>query len=393
MTKSKPLKINIRKVRSRHIAPNAEKELWARAAGRCQFSGCNRILYASPVTQERVNLSQVAHIYSFSSSGPRGHGPLKNHPGQLNEVGNLMLVCYDCHRKIDQEPNGGRYSADLLRIWKSQHEKRIATVTSVNPGKKTVVVLYGANIGQDSSPLRPQDANWALFPNRYPMTETPISLSMSWEGKDDQPTYWTAEEQNLQTAFERQVRPHIKEAHHFSIFGLAPIPLLVRLGALFTDKIAADVYQLQREPEQTWQWSTKLHTTHYIIKRPRALKHPPALIISLSAAIAHGRATSVLKQRMSLWELTLAAPNNDFLKSRCQLSHFRQAMRRLLTEIVEHHGNLVPLRIFPAMPVAAAVELGRVRMPKAEMPWTIYDYNNKSGVFTETLTIGSRPHE
>ena len=51
-----------KKVLSRHINPTAEKELWAKSAGRCQFNGCNRILYKSPVTQEPVNISEKAHL-------------------------------------------------------------------------------------------------------------------------------------------------------------------------------------------------------------------------------------------------------------------------------------------------------------------------------------------
>jgi len=35
----------------RHIKAQAERELWARAAGRCQFSGCNSLLYRSSVTR------------------------------------------------------------------------------------------------------------------------------------------------------------------------------------------------------------------------------------------------------------------------------------------------------------------------------------------------------
>ena len=47
--------------------------LWGRAAGRCEFAGCNKVLWKSSVTQERVNIAQKAHIYSFSDDGPRGN--------------------------------------------------------------------------------------------------------------------------------------------------------------------------------------------------------------------------------------------------------------------------------------------------------------------------------
>lgn len=65
---------------TRYIKQKVECELWARAAGRCQFNGCNRIVYKSHVTQESVNIAEKAHIYSFSESGSRGHEPSKDNP-------------------------------------------------------------------------------------------------------------------------------------------------------------------------------------------------------------------------------------------------------------------------------------------------------------------------
>src|SRR6266496_1241651 len=110
---------------TRHIKREVERELWVRAAGRCEFNGCNRALYKSPVTQESVNISEKAHIYSFSKGGPRGRGPLAKNKKALNEIGNLLLACHDCHRKIDKNKDGGRYSAELLQQWKQEHERRI----------------------------------------------------------------------------------------------------------------------------------------------------------------------------------------------------------------------------------------------------------------------------
>src|SRR5439155_19829787 len=78
---------------TRHISPSVACELWGRAAGRCEC--CNRLLYKSPLTQERVNISEKAHIYSFSAKGPRGRGPYARNSSGLNNVENLMLVCHD----------------------------------------------------------------------------------------------------------------------------------------------------------------------------------------------------------------------------------------------------------------------------------------------------------
>ncbi|MFA5039622.1 MAG: SAVED domain-containing protein [Candidatus Omnitrophota bacterium] len=375
---------------TRSLKLEVRVQLWARAAGRCEFNNCNRPLYKSPVTQEQGNISEFAHIWSFSEKGPRGWGIFQKTKKQLNELPNLMLLCHDCHKTIDLDKKGERYSAKLLSQWKDEHEQRIAIVAGVDPSKKSHVLLYGANIGDEKSMLQPEHAKEALFPEWYPAEERPFCLSMSWEGKDDQGDYWRTEAKNLEDAFNRQIRPLIEEGNqcHFSIFAFAPMPLMVHLGALMTDKIPAQVYQLHREPYPAWHWLSGPDKFEYQIKAPKSFKNPPVLVISLSDSIAHERILAVLGEEVSIWELTIEKPHNDFLRSKDQLSGYREAIRKLMVEIGRAHGKTAPLSIFPAMPVACAVELGRVRMPKADMPWIFYDQNNKQGRFIKTLEIG-----
>lgn len=375
---------------TRYIKPTVERELWARAAGRCQFSGCNDIVYKSPVTQERVNISQKAHIYSFSENGPRGFGPFVQNKKELNEIGNLMLLCHGCHSKIDRAGNEERYPAALLQAWKAAHEERVRIVTGIAADKKTHVVCYGANIGENVTRLSAIAVMNALFPDWYPETEQPTRLSMTWEGRDHVPEYWSTEERNLSESFNRQIRPLLDagESTHFSVFGLAPMPLLVRLGALFTDKIAVEVYQLHREPHQSWKWQGAPADNGFAIKTPASTRHQPVLLLSLSAAVAHDRVHAVLGTNVSIWEVTVERPNNDFLKSREQLSEFRRTLRRVISDIGEKHGKDTLLSVFPAMPVACAVELGRIRMPKADSKWLMFDYNNALGEFVPTIAIG-----
>lgn len=380
---------------TRYIKPAVERELWARTAGRCQFDGCNRLVLKSPVTQEPVNISEKAHIYSFSKIGSRGWGPFVTNKKQLNEITNLMLVCHDCHKKIDQDKDGTRYSAELLIKWKDEHEKRIEIVTGVDPTKKSHVILYGANIGDQTSKLQPEAAKDALFPEWYPAEERPIQLSMSWEGKDSNPAYWKTETENLNTAFNRRIRPLLEgnECPHLSLFSLAPIPLMILFGSLLTDKVPAQTYQLHREPFQTWKWLAGPENFTYLVNRPESFSYQPALVISLSDYIAPSRIIEVLGESISIWELTIERPNNDFLKSKDQLSKFRKTVRQLIVDIGKAHGKHTPLTIFPAMPVACAVDLGRVRMPKADSQWIIYDQNMECKKFIRVLALGEIDHE
>ena len=57
---------------TRNIKNSTQVLLWGRAAGLCEFAGCNKPLYESSVTKQQVNIGQQAHIWSFSEDGPRG---------------------------------------------------------------------------------------------------------------------------------------------------------------------------------------------------------------------------------------------------------------------------------------------------------------------------------
>lgn len=386
-------KKKVRKVLTRDIKRDVEAQLWGRAAGRCQFEGCNRIVFRSPVTQESVNIAEKAHIYAFSEKGARGWGPFRIKPKELNEVGNLMLVCHDCHKKIDHDKDGERYSADLLNDWKRKHERRVEIVSGVAQDKHSMVVLYGANIGAEKSLLQPLAANEALFPDWYPAQEYPIELSMKWEGGDRDPKFWEIEAENLEQLFNSQIRPLIKDQHcqHFSLFGFAPMPLLVKFGALFTDKIPAQVYNLHKEPESSWKWRTAPDVAFKVIQ-PSSFEHAPALVISITASISPDRIRKVIGENVAIWEVTVDNPGHAVLNSKANLAAFCSKAREAIITIAQKHGQNTPVAIFPAMPVACAVALGRVRMPKADSEWVIYDQQNAHNGFIRALTIGERPH-
>ena len=373
---------------ARNIKKEVERELWARAAGRCQFDGCNIVLYRSPVTQETVNIAEKAHIYSFSEKGPRGWGPFARNQNSINSIQNLMVVCHGCHKKIDQDKQGERYSSELLIGWKQAHESRVEIVTGIQPDKKSHVVFYGANIGTEKSPIDYIGCVQAMFSQWYPAQERPVALSMHSELRDFTPEYWMAERVHLKSVFERNIVPLVNQDNckHFSVFALAPQPLLIQLGALFTDKISVETYQLHREPKG-WSWCEEPDKAEFIVRRPENVGAAPVLLVSLSDHVAGERITRVLGDDVSIWEVTIGNPHNDFLKSKAQLSNFRKVLRQLMVEIKQVHGNQTPLHIFPVMPVACAVELGRIRMPKAEMPWHIYDQDIKAKEFVNAIEI------
>jgi hypothetical protein len=344
-------------------------------------------LWKSSVTQEQVNIAEKAHIYSFGEGGPRGHEEILDE--KINDMSNLLLVCEECHKSIDKEKDGGRYTAVLLQRMKSSHERRIEIVTGIDIRKQSHIVLYGANVGDHSSPLSFDRTASALFPDHYPGDDKGIELAtVNSSFTDRNPEFWKVEQHGLNTKFNRRVRERLTsgEASHLSIFALAPQPLLILLGTLLTDIPNADVFQLHREP-QGWEWPNGGDEEPFRVVEPIETAGIPALVLSLSANISADRIESVLGKKVSIWNVTIPAPHNDFVKSRGQLSSFRKLMRPLMDRVKAKHGQNTTLHIFPAVPVSIAVELGRVRMPKADMPWKIYDQVNVLGGFIPATII------
>ena len=372
-----------------HIPDKIKLQLWVKSGGRCQYDGCNEMLWRDDLTWAAMNAAYIAHIIADSPDGPRGDKVLS--PLLAQDPENLMLMCDKHHRLIDKEDEAG-HPPNRLQEMKRKHEDRIALLTSIKDLQKSHVLLYGANIGGHSSKISWKQAAQAMIPDRYPSEPRGIELSLgSSMFQDHEPDYWKIEETNLDRQFNQKVLPRLQtgDINHLSIFGLAPQPLLIKLGTLCSDIIASDIYQLHRNP-QDWCWQHSDNKLEYIIEEPSTIKTNAALIVSLSATVTNDRIFDVLGKDTSIWKITIPEPFNDYLKSKIQLIKFSEAFRRVLDNIKAIYGQEALLNIFPATPVSVAIEMGRAWMPKADMPLLIYDQNSKVGGFIPTIEIYNR---
>jgi hypothetical protein len=162
------------------------------------------------------------------------------------------------------------------------------------------------------------------------------------------------------------------------------MPLLIELGRLLCDIVPADVYQLHREPAG-WRWAQTGNHVEFNIERPHHVSKCVGLKIALSASIADERITSVLPDDAAIWSLSARDRNNDIMRYPEDLQAFRRLMRRTFDEIKASGAESI--HIFPAVPVSTAVEIGRVWMPKADLPLIIYDETRGQG-FVPRLRIG-----
>ena len=181
-----------------------------------------------------------------------------------------------------------------------------------------------------------------------------------------------------------------KDVNHYSVFAFGPIPLLIKLGSLISDKYPVQVYQLKKEPS-TWEWQSIPKDFDYLIEIPEKKCNKVALNLSLSADINNKRITDVFgNDDISIWKMRVSDcefPKNDHLRSPDQLVLFSRYFRRILNDIKLAHPGAKELHIFPAVPVACAVEIGRLRQQKADLSYLVYDQNNKNGGFTPVMRI------
>lgn len=358
--------------------------LWVKAGGRCMFRGCNKPLYQDILTKRNYNQSYIAHIVADVPGGPRGDAQRSS--VLSNDINNLMLLCDNHHRLIDMHDISG-HPEELLLEMKREHETRIENISSIKPEMQSHIVTYSANIGAHSPTVHYSTISKSLLPKFYPAQDSSINLGVvSSLNKDSDPDFWRTEANSLHQKFDRLLFPKINdnEVKQISLFGFAPIPLLVYLGTLLNDITSVDVHQKRRNPD-TWSFDDDIETEYHFVTDE--VKTNVALKIELSDNIVDSRITSVLGDDTSIYSIRIDRPDNDFVKSRKQIQDFGEKMKEAFREIKKIHGQDAVLNIFPAIPVSLAVQLGRVWMPKADLSMKIFDQNYALGGFVEAINI------
>lgn len=101
------------------ISTHTRRVLWGRSGGLCARCQCSLIEDPSNGDREAL-VGQECHIVSTAPRGPRYGNPPA---GGYDSIGNLLLLCGNCHTKVDAQPTS--YTPERLRNLKTQHEKRM----------------------------------------------------------------------------------------------------------------------------------------------------------------------------------------------------------------------------------------------------------------------------
>ena len=361
--------------------------LWAKAGGRCEYEGCNKVLYRDLLTQTDGNNAYIAHIVADSPDGPRGNDTLSKE--LETDLNNLMLLCDSHHRLIDKE-QVAEHPVERLQKMKAKHEQRIERQTSLSEEKRSLIVTYGANIARFSPSLNYNLIKTTIAPTHYPSEDRAIDLGLKSEYDEIDKLYWQTEadtlERNVRTQLYDRIKSGDEKVSHISLFALAPMPLLIKLGTLLPDMYNIEVYQKHREPN-SWNWQepqTGVIDNPFILNTPTQHAGKAVLVIALSAPITERIKKFYDNEEICMWEISIDSPQLDFLKYRKQLEYFRDKVRDVFKDIKQNYPNH-ELHVHMAMPNSCAIEFGRAWMHKVDADLVLYDtFNDKEN---EAITI------
>ncbi|MDR3185337.1 MAG: HNH endonuclease [Christensenellaceae bacterium] len=370
----------------RSIKARVERLLWGIAAGRCEFEGCNKVLYRHEITGSNENLAEKAHIHAVSPGGAR-YCP--DNDGFKNNVNNLMLVCPQCHASIDR--NEEKYTPENLFAMKYKHEKRIFKLTGIGAELHSHMVYYTAGIAGTHHSVNDGDARnaLALF-GRYPSDDSPIDLGQHGNlVEDNEDNFYDSNAKNLYRVVKSRISDVISAGENIALFALAPQPLLMLVGRLLNDKYNVAVFNCHRRKTDKWRWDETDSNIEFRSKMPDKVFATSgiALAFSLSSYIVPERIKAVLGDDIAIYIVTIDSPNRGFVISPNIMDDFVSKSREVMETIKQRHGKDNDIHVFPAMPSSLAVRFGMDYMPKTDNKLLIYDEQADKG-FVYALSIG-----
>lgn len=342
-----------------YISVDIRRDLWVAAGGRCEFRGCCKPVGRDFLTKEKCVVGEYAHIIADSPDGARGV------PGEserlAKDLRNLMLACFDCHGRIDRHGKKNEYTNEQLQAMKREHEARIELIYSATGVKDSLPILMSFPVGAHVPVIEIGQIHHAMLENsgytHFPVDKLIHIDKGDFDILDDSPDFWPRAERILADLYDRRILPEITARNgtaHLTIAAFAPIPMLMKLGALLGDKTEATVLDL---PGERWLWDKRpdCPAPQFAYDVPETLPREVAAIVSISNRVFHPEMAPVV-------EFRAIEPNRGIIRTEDHVQAFRQEFNAFLMQLVRAGARI--LHLHPATPLCASVEIGRMLLPK-----------------------------
>lgn len=362
-------------------SPYERISLWVGCGGRCTL--CGRDLLRSHLTGDPGVYGEFAHIEAHSPKGPRGNG--KTPYDKKESIDNIIVLCRVCHPNIDKYPD--KYPTEYLQQRKLRWESEVRQKVYMEENSARQVLIFSAPIAGTHIDVSDKEIRKALFDiDLFPGENHFIHIDLQEVDLENEELFWKSSERKLVHQFEKKVvLEDIPEG--LAVFGIAPIPLLIKFGTLLSDLPNCNIFNLYRDPNRRWCWNEEANASSqvkYIINKPEentTSDQPKALVISMTSDISD-RIKAL--NRFKIWEVKSSVYGYESLQTRKDLESFRLTLLNLLDEISKAPGDI---HIFMAAPNAAAIMLGMCLKPKLNQNIITYDYISSLKMDKEAIKI------
>lgn len=367
----------------RKEVPGAAKiAVWARAAGRCVMCATSLLdpRFVDYHYHSAVLVGQVAHNVAANDGGERSQSDLSR--DERAQEDNLLLLCYSCHRNIDNPANHALFTEERVRALKREHELRVRRVTNFATMQRTLVVVSRGQLRGDAVHVTDPEVTEALVDSNLV-----AHVQDGWRSDivialDDEPgtePNWLRGRAQIDQGLESLARGISEGAvDHISVFALTYIPWLVYLGARLDDVLSVEVFEKHRAGgNRAWCWpdatGDPLEFDLMVTGEDAAGAKEILVIANLTGTVSELSIPTDLK---ALPRIVLGprgvTPAAGLLLTKADLQAAAEEWIRLLGRVEAHWPAATRLHVIGAIPASFAVRMGMHRMKTAHAELVVY---------------------
>ena len=350
------------------IPEKVSRELWIRSAGRCEL--CNRDLTAAYLSRGRFgNYSQMAHIVAYSEKGPRA----VEFASKDNSYNNLMLLCHDCHKTIDDNP--GEFTIEYLKAAKQEHCDRVRKALDMLTNEQYVLIEYSSTVFGNNERISGDGIYTALCDAGLYCSDKRIIL-------EDR----NGESEHVLGVLEQNFKKRIcsewddGSSPKYCIFAFGPMYCLIRLGSFFSNY--RNEIKIAIKTRRKWILMETEPSLEYLINEPGCKFSSDEVVLEVNISIPSN--TAEIDRHFpnaEKWEITVKNPGIDIITDLADVRSFGKTVTETLDRIKRKHPEGVVVHVIPRMCNALAVQFGMSVMPKVHTAVKIYDVTKDGIVF------------
>ncbi|MFF1553270.1 SAVED domain-containing protein [Rhodococcus erythropolis] len=288
------------------------------------------------------------------------------------------------------------YTSEYLAAKKLRHERRVREVTDFATLRQTTVVRVVGAVRESTSGVAPgqlAEALLALNLTGFGEDTRTGDFFVQLTGDEGQQWFWDSGKAAIDKELTK-VQDAIThgDTTHVSVFAIAPIPLLVYLGSQLDDKTETLLFERHRTSvDNPWVWPQHPDPApdFDVIVRDEGARNASDVVVmvSVSADVSIDRIPASLRG-LPLVEVrpSTAPPRSGLIDSLRALDAFAKAWRACLVQVERQWPSARTIHVIAAVPVTAAIQMGRDRMRTAQPDLVLYQRTDHA-TYTQVLEV------